>query len=139
MKTYSNFSEICDGILCKYILAIVVLLLAAIIVLYVLAQLFVCLKCCFFCCYNPDLFNFVSQDMDNTTDTSDVLGTNYQPPPRKSKRVSEIDSSKRASDVILEEENEENKNMENKKLESVHLGTAGVTVINSLQGVAVEV
>ena len=128
MKTYSNFSEVCDEKWCKYVLVCIVLLLSAVIVLYVLAQIFVCLKCCFFCCYNPDLFRFNDNEVKDS-ESSDVLGTNYQPPPRKSKRLSEVESGA----------NNNNKNINEEKVE---LGTTVPTtsvVINSLQGTAIEI
>ena len=128
MKTYSNFSEVCDEKWCKYVLVCIVLLLSAVIVLYVLAQIFVCLKCCFFCCYNPDLFRFNDNEVKDS-ESSDVLGTNYQPPPRKSKRLSEVESGA----------NNNNKNINEEKVE---LGTTVPTtsvVINSLQGTAIDI
>ena len=128
MKTYSNFSEVCDEKWCKYVLVCIVLLLSAVIVLYVLAQIFVCLKCCFFCCYNPDLFRFNDNEVKDS-ESSDVLGTNYQPPPRKSKRLSEVESGA----------NNNNKNINEEKVELGTTVPSTSVVINSLQGTAIEI
>ena len=73
---------------------------------------------------------------ESEKEESDVLGTNYQPPPRKSKNKSDNSESEKRS---------ENQGVIH--FESVELGsgssfrTAGRTsrVINSLQGVAMEI